>query len=81
MGVRDERKTVTSRSHTESRFPASLAMTMGQGVREEEKANGRRREVMEGSTRRRRKGVSAERTVEEDSLLGMDRAMTIHNDR
>jgi len=47
---------------------------------EEEKANGRWREVVEGSTRARRISVSAERPLEQDSLLGVDRAMTIHDD-
>jgi hypothetical protein len=48
--------------------------------REEEKANGRRKEVMEGSTRAWRISVSAELQVEEDALLEMDRAMTIRED-
>lgn len=57
----------------------------GMGVRagrdgEEEKANGRRREAVEGSTRARRICVSVKRPVEEDSPLGMDRAMTIRDD-
>jgi hypothetical protein len=47
---------------------------------EEERANGRRREVMDGSTRARRICVSVERPVDEDSLLEMDRAMTVHED-
>ena len=47
---------------------------------EEEKANGGRRKVVEGSTRTPRICVSVERPVEEDSLLGMDRAMTIRVD-
>jgi len=36
--------------------------------------------MMEGSTRARRKCVSAEQQVEEDALLEMDRAMTIQDD-
>lgn len=48
---------------------------------EEEKANGRRREMVEGSTRTRRICVSVSGRVEEDSLLGMDRTMTMRDDR
>lgn len=47
---------------------------------EEEKANGRWREVVEGSTRAQRICVSVRGRVKEDSLLGMDRALTIHED-
>lgn len=36
--------------------------------------------AVEGSTRTRRICVSAKRPVEEDSLLRMDRAVTIHDD-
>ena len=35
---------------------------------------------MEGSTRTRRICVSVKRGVEEDSMLGMNRAMTIHGE-
>jgi len=55
-------------------------MTTMEGTREEEKANERRQEAVEGSTRARRICVSVSGRVEEDSVLGMDRAMRIHED-